>query len=61
VAERLLPSMETYQARGAINPLIGWLGIPTRQLKPQDVENEAYRRRLEIKSIERLKKVLEGE
>ena len=61
VAERLLPSMETYQARGAINPLIGWLGIPTRQLKPQDVENEAYKRRLEIQSIERLKKVLEGE
>jgi hypothetical protein len=61
VAERLLPSMETNRARGAINPLIGWLGIPVRQVKPQDVENEAYKRRMEIQSIERLKKVLEGE
>jgi hypothetical protein len=61
VAERLTPSMETYRARGAINPLIGWLGIPVRQVKPQDVENEAYKRRMQIASIERLKKVLEGE
>jgi hypothetical protein len=61
VAERLTPSMETYRARGAINPLVGWLGIPVRQVKPQDVDNEAYKRRMQIASIERLKKVLEGE
>lgn len=61
VAERLTPSMETYRARGAINPLVGWLGVPVRQVKPQDVDNEAYKRRMQMASIERLKKVLEGE
>jgi hypothetical protein len=60
-AERLMPSTEGYQARGAISPLLGWLGIPGRQLQQRDIENEAYRRRKNIADILALNKVLEGE
>jgi hypothetical protein len=60
-AERLMPSTEGYQARGAISPLLGWLGLPGRQLQQRDIENEAYRRRMEMAKITALNKVLEGE
>lgn len=60
-AERLMPSTEGYQARGAISPLLGWLGLPGRQLQQRDIENEAYRRRMEIAKIIALNKVMEGE
>ena len=60
-AERLMPSTEGYQARGAISPLLGWLGLPGRQLQQRDIENEAYRRRKNIAEIVALNKVLEGE
>jgi hypothetical protein len=50
-AERLTPSIDTYQQRGYVNPLLGFLGVPGRQLKEQEIQSELARRKGEIAKI----------
>jgi len=50
-AERLTPSIDTYQQRGYVNPLLGFFGVPGRQLKEQEIQSELARRKGEIAKI----------
>ena len=50
-AERLTPSIDTYQQRGYVNPLLGFLGVPGRQVKEQEVLSEIKRRKGNISKI----------
>ena len=59
-AERLTPSIQTYQQRGYVNPLLGFLGVPTRQLTEQDMQGELARRKREIQKIVSKEKAMEG-
>jgi hypothetical protein len=59
-AERLTPSIQTYQQRGYVNPLLGFLGIPTRQLTEQEQQSELARRKREIQNIVSKERTLQG-
>jgi hypothetical protein len=59
-AERLTPSIDTYQQRGYINPLLGFLGAPGRQVKEKEKQNEFIRRQKTIDALVSRQKVLEG-
>lgn len=59
-AERLTPSIQTYQQRGYVNPLLGFLGIPTRQLTEKDQQSELARRKREIQNIVSRERTLQG-
>jgi hypothetical protein len=50
-AERLTPSIDTYQQRGYVNPLLGFLGVPGRQVKEQEIQSELARRKGNIAKI----------
>ena len=50
-AERLTPSIDTYQQRGYVNPLLGFLGVPGRQVKEQEILSEIKRRKGNISKI----------
>ena len=43
-AERLSPSTPTYSGRGSTNSLLGFLGIPLKQVTPEMQSGEAYSR-----------------
>ena len=59
-AERLTPSIDTYQQRGYVNPLLGFLGAPGRQVKEKEKQNELIRRQKVIEAMVSKQKVLEG-
>lgn len=59
-AERLTPSIQTYQQRGYVNPLLGFLGVPTRQLTEADMQGELARRKREIQNIVSKERTLQG-
>jgi hypothetical protein len=59
-AERLTPSIDTYQQRGYVNPLLGFLGVPGRQVKEQEKQSELIRRQKAIEALVSRQKVLEG-
>ena len=59
-AERLTPSIDTYQQRGYINPLLGFLGVPGRQVKEQEKQSELIRRQKAIEALVSRQKTLEG-
>jgi len=59
-AERLTPSIQTYQQRGYVNPLLGFLGVPTRQLTEQEQQSELARRKREIQNIVSKERTLQG-
>jgi len=59
-AERLTPSIDTYQQRGYVNPLLGFLGVPGRQVKEKEKQNELIRRQKAIEALVSKQKVLEG-
>lgn len=59
-AERLTPSIDTYQQRGYVNPLLGFLGVPGRQVKEQEKQGELIRRQKAIQVLVSRQKVLEG-
>ena len=50
-AERLTPSISTYQQRGNVNPLLGYLGVPVREVTPKMSQNELLRRRLAVEQL----------
>jgi hypothetical protein len=58
-AERLTPSIDTYQQRGYVNPLLGFLGVPGRQLKEQEIQSEIARRKSNITKLTSREKALE--
>jgi hypothetical protein len=58
-AERLTPSIDTYQQRGYVNPLLGFLGVPGRQLKEQEIQSELARRKSNITKLTSREKALE--
>jgi hypothetical protein len=60
-AERLTPSIDTYQQRGYVNPLLGFLGVPGRQVKEQEMLSELKRRNANINKIVSKEKALQGE
>lgn len=57
-AERLTPSIDTYQQRGYVNPLLGFLGVPGRQLKEQEIQSELARRKSNITKLTSREKAL---
>lgn len=59
-AERLTPSIDTYQQRGYVNPLLGFLGVPGRQVKEQEKQSELIRRQKAIEALVSRQKALEG-
>lgn len=59
-AERLTPSIDTYQQRGYVNPLLGFLGVPGRQLKEQEIQSEIARRKSNITKLTSREKAFEG-
>ena len=59
-AERLTPSIDTYQQRGYVNPLISFLGVPGRQVKESEKQSELIRRQKAIGSLVSNQKALEG-
>ena len=58
-AERLTPSIDTYQQRGYVNPLLGFLGVPGRQLKEQEIQSEIARRKSNITKLTSREKAFE--
>jgi hypothetical protein len=60
-AERLTPSIDTYQQRGYVNPLLGFLGVPGRQVKEKEKQNELIRRQKAIEALVSRQKSLQGE
>ena len=58
-AERLTPSIDTYQQRGYVNPLMGFLGVPGRQLKEQEIQSEIARRKSNITKLTSREKAME--
>lgn len=59
-AERLTPSVDTYQQRGYVNPLLGFLGVPGRQVKEKEKQNELIRRQKAIDALVSKQRTLEG-
>jgi len=53
MAERLSPSIPTYQERAGSNPLYGFLGLPVREVTPQMESSELRRRRAMIQDAMR--------
>jgi hypothetical protein len=60
-AERLTPSIDTYQQRGYVNPLLGFLGVPGRQVKEKEKQSELIRRQKAIEALVSRQKSLQGE
>ena len=61
-AERLIPSTPAYQERGVRNPLLGYLGVPARQVTPQMSESEVRRMQAQLRDIaKRGKTLMEGD
>ena len=61
-AERLIPSTPSYQQRGVANPLLGYLGVPARQVTPQMSASEVARIQAQLRDIaQRGKTLMEGE
>jgi hypothetical protein len=60
-AERLTPSIDTYQQRGYVNPLLGFLGVPGRQVKEREKQSELIRRQKAIEALVSRQKSLQGE
>ena len=60
-AERLTPSIDTYQQRGYVNPLLGFLGVPGRQVKEQEKQSELIRRQKAIEALVSKQKTLQGD
>jgi hypothetical protein len=58
-AERLIPSTPAYQERGILNPLLGYTGVPVRQVTPQMQESENIRMQVAMRELLRNQKVLE--
>ena len=50
-AERLVPSRPEYQERGVLNPLLGYFGLPTRQVTQEMQESELRRRLRELSNL----------
>jgi hypothetical protein len=61
-AERLIPSTPSYQQRGIVNPLLGYLGVPGRQVTPEMSESEVKRMQRALREIsQRGKALMEGD
>jgi len=52
-AERLVPSRPEYQERGITNQLLGYFGVPIRQVTQEMQEAELRRRLRELSNIKR--------
>ena len=57
-AERLIPSTPEYQQRGIMNPLLGYLGVPGRQVTAGMSESEVKRMQRALREISKRGKVL---
>jgi hypothetical protein len=57
-AERLIPSTPEYQQRGITNPLLGYLGVPGRQVTAGMSESEVKRMQRALREISKRGKVL---
>jgi hypothetical protein len=60
-AERLNPSIPTYQQRGTGNQTLGFLGAPVRQVTGQMQAGERIRRERELQQAIRDEQALGGE
>jgi hypothetical protein len=61
-AERLIPSTPEYQQRGILNPLLGYIGVPGRQVTPQMEESAIAAIQAQLREIaQRGKTLTEGE
>jgi hypothetical protein len=59
-AERLSPSTPTYSGRGSTNSLLGFLGIPVKQITPEMQSGEAYSRLSSLQKLVTKQKAMEG-
>jgi hypothetical protein len=59
-AERLTPSVDTYTQRGGANALLGFAGIPVRQLKESEQSSELKRRMRELTNLTKNQKAVGG-
>jgi hypothetical protein len=59
-AERLSPSTPTYSGRGSTNSLLGFLGVPVKQITPEMQSGEAYSRLSALQKLVTKQKAMEG-
>ena len=58
-AERLFPSTEQYQQRG-LQSRLSWLGVPIRQVPPEQQKAELARRISEVNKAVKKQQLIEG-
>lgn len=59
-AERLSPSTPTYSNRGNMNALMGFAGIPLKQITPDMQASEAYSRQKQLQELIKKQNVIQG-